>query len=159
MTSNELPEFMIVDEKTAKEFATGIENFSENLTHLPLTWDGKKEGFGIKYNLLFDKVLDLNLFSRNLREKETDFYIEKSLPFGMPFFDIKNYVKSDWAIWVAALTDDPEKRKKRNFAVPCNNAYNIGFLSRNGFAFINKRRVPVHIYECGQNNAGVYKVR
>ena len=99
-------------EKTAKEFATEIENFSENLTHLPLTWDGKKEGFGIKYNLLFDKVLDLNLFSRNLREKETDFYIEKSLPFGIPFFDIKNYVKSDWAIWVAALTDDSEKRKK-----------------------------------------------
>ena len=96
----------------ARNFAEEIEKFSENFTHLPLTWDEGEESFGIKYNLLFDKILGLNLFSQKLLEKETDFYLSKTLPFGIPFFDRKNYVKGDWTLWIAALTDDEEKRKK-----------------------------------------------
>ena len=96
----------------ARNYAAEIEQFADNFTHLPLTWDQGEESFGIKYNLLFDKVLGMGLFSQALLEKETDFYIARTLPFGMPFFDKKDYVKSDWAIWVAALTDDPAKRKQ-----------------------------------------------
>ena len=98
--------------KTAREFAAEIETFSHKFTHLPLTWDSGEETFGIKYNLLFDKILKLGLFSQDLLEKETDFYISKALPFGIPFFDRNTQVKSDWAIWVAALTDNRNKREK-----------------------------------------------
>lgn len=98
--------------KTARGFAAEIETFSHKFTHLPLTWDSGEETFGIKYNLLFDKVLKLGLFSQELLEKETDFYISKALPFGIPFFDRNTQVKSDWVIWVAALTDNANKREK-----------------------------------------------
>ena len=96
----------------AKRFASEIEEFADNFTHLPLTWDSGEDTFGIKYNLLFDKVLSLGLFSQALLEKETDFYITKLLRFGVPFFDKDVYVKSDWAVWCAALTDDKQKREK-----------------------------------------------
>lgn len=99
-------------ERIARDYAREIEAFSRKFLHSPLTWDDGEDTFGLKYNLLFDKVLDLGLFSQEFREREVDYYLKVTERFGTPIFNRKSYVKSDWTVWAAALTDDKVKRQK-----------------------------------------------
>lgn len=98
--------------KVAKDYADKISDFAKGKTHLPLTWDSEENTFGIKYNLAFDKIYGLGLFGRDLREKETDYYLSVSEKYGCPLDNRENHGKSDWLIWAAALTDDETKREK-----------------------------------------------
>lgn len=97
--------------KIAENFAEEIMRFSEGKTHLPLTWDAGEETFSLKYNFAFDKILGLNLFNRELFEKEVDYYLSKAQRYGVPLDSRKMYTKNDWLIWVARLTSDIQKRK------------------------------------------------
>lgn len=99
-------------DKTAMLFAKEISDFAKGKTHLPLTWESGEDTFGLKYNFLFDKVLSLGLFDGEIFEKELDFYIKKINKYGAPLDNRKDYTKSDWIIWSAALTNDKEKTKK-----------------------------------------------
>ncbi len=99
-------------EETAHDYANKIEAFSNKFTHSPLTWDGGEDTYGIKYNMLFDKLLNLGLFSKKFMESETDYYVKVCDRFGTPILQLENFVKSDWLVWTAVLTDDKEKRKK-----------------------------------------------
>lgn len=76
---------------------------------LPLVWDG--DGYSLKYNLLFDKVLGLGLFPQALLERETDAYLARMNYFGTPLDGRKAYTKSDWIVWTAALSDDVNKKR------------------------------------------------
>ena len=100
------------NKKIAEKFAAEIISFANGKTHLPLTWESDESTFGLKYNFLFDKVLSLKLFPQGIFEKEIDFYIEKTAKFGVPLDNRKEYTKSDWILWCAALTDDLSKAKK-----------------------------------------------
>ena len=97
--------------KIAENFAKEIMQFAEGKTHLPLTWNSGEDTFGLKYNFAFDKILGLNLFNRELFEKEVDYYLSKSERYGVPLDNRKMYTKSDWLLWVARLTSDMQKRK------------------------------------------------
>lgn len=99
-------------EKIAEDFAKEIEEFSKGKTHLPLSWDTGEDTYGLKYNLAFDKIFGLKLFSKEFMEKEVDYYLSKSEKYGIPLDNRKKYVKSDWLLWVARTTDDIEKQKK-----------------------------------------------
>jgi hypothetical protein len=79
---------------------------------LPLTWDDTDEGFSLKYNFAFDKVLKLNLFSQATFDKEIECYLQRICEFGVPLDMRKDFVKSDWTLWVTVLTNDMEKRRK-----------------------------------------------
>lgn len=96
----------------AEHYAQEISNFAKGKTHLPLTWDLDESTFSLKYNLAFDKILKLDLFSQDLLEKEVDYYIEKTKQYGCPLDNRKSFGKSDWLVWVAKLTDDKEKQRK-----------------------------------------------
>lgn len=97
---------------TAERFANEIVAFSEKFSHMPITWDADDKTFSLKYNLAFDKILDLGLFPRSLAESEVDFYLSIADKFGTPLDNRERYTKSDWLMWAAALTDDIEKKKK-----------------------------------------------
>ncbi|MBD5131303.1 MAG: DUF4965 domain-containing protein [Clostridiales bacterium] len=98
--------------KTAERFAAEITEFFNSFPHSPLTWDSGEDTFGLKYNLAFDKILDLGLFPPELREREVDYYIEKTNEYGIPLDNRADFTKSDWLVWTASLTDDAEKQRK-----------------------------------------------
>ncbi len=96
--------------KIAEGFAKEIADFANKHSHLPITWDADDSTFSLKYNLAFDKIYNLGLFTSALREVEVDAYIEKCNRYGTPLDQRELYTKSDWIVWSATLTDDVQKR-------------------------------------------------
>ncbi len=94
----------------AQDYAKQIEQFGSRFSHLPLTWDSADDTYSLKYNLAFDKILNLGLFSKETYEKEVTCYIKNFNKFGTPLDSRRDYTKSDWQVWSAVLTDDENKR-------------------------------------------------
>lgn len=64
---------------------------------------GEKQTWSMKYNLLFDRWLGLNLIPQEKIHQELDFYRRQMRPYGVPLEDRFSYTKTDWEAWVAAL--------------------------------------------------------
>lgn len=89
----------------AKEFATRWAKEADGGDHFRLAFD-KADTWSQKYNLVWDRILGLNLFSNSIRRKEMDFYKMKQNEFGLPLDNRKDYTKLDWTLWTATLTQD-----------------------------------------------------
>jgi len=98
------------DTAAAREYRALAERFAARWTQdandgdhfrlafdLPGTWSQK-------YNLVWDRVLGLNLFPPSVARKEMAFYLRVQGEYGLALDNRRLYTKLDWITWTATLT-------------------------------------------------------
>ena len=93
--------------KIAKEMATRWEKEAKNSIGTKLVFDNE-EGWSLKYNMVWDNILKLGLFSDEIKKGEIELYKTKFNRYGVPLDCRKDYTKLDWLMWTTVLYDDKD---------------------------------------------------
>ena len=75
--------------------------------HTRLAFD-KPGTWSQKYNLVWDRILGLDLFPKDMVQREIEFYKKQQGKFGLPLDSRKRYTKNDWITWTATMADNQE---------------------------------------------------
>lgn len=89
----------------AKTWESMAVNDAEDHTTLSLQ---SKEGWSLKYNMVWDLIFQTNLFSEKVIANEIQWYIRMQNKYGVPLDNRASYTKSDWILWCAAMAQSKE---------------------------------------------------
>ncbi len=97
------------DEKTARGYQSMARQMAMDWMeaardgdHYSLTFD-QKGTWSQKYNLVWDQVLDLNIFPKTVATQELAYYLDQQNAYGLPLDSRETYTKSDWIMWTATM--------------------------------------------------------
>lgn len=100
----------IGNETEAAQMLQTAQHYAQSFLTRAVNSDGSyrlaydQEGsFSLKYNAVWDKLWNTNLFPSGFYESEMQCYRKKALPCGVPLDNRESYTKSDWLHWVACM--------------------------------------------------------
>lgn len=91
--------------KLAREYAVRLVKEANDGDHLRLAFD-RPGSWSQKYNLVWDRILGLNLFPAEVAQTEMAFYKKMQNQYGLPLDNRETYTKLDWITWTATLTQN-----------------------------------------------------
>ncbi len=106
---------LLKQESVAKQYDATAKTMAKKWQTMDIEGDHYKLAFNSpgtwsqKYNLIWDQLLDYNLFPRSVRESEFSYYLTRMNRYGLPLDSRADYTKLDWSLWTATLTSNPEQ--------------------------------------------------
>lgn len=91
-------------ETAAKQNAEEIKTKNPAGDCLALSFD-KHDSWSLKYNIVWNYILDFDLFDTKTAKTEVKKYIRNQNEYGTPLDSRRDYTKSDWLMWASALDE------------------------------------------------------
>jgi hypothetical protein len=89
----------------AQRYATEWEKMARDGDHYRLAFD-RPGTWSMKYNLVWDRLLGLHLFSADVATRELAYYRTKLNTYGLPLDNRADFTKPEWMIWAATMSGD-----------------------------------------------------
>jgi hypothetical protein len=90
----------------AKDYAQHWMKVAADGDHYRIAFD-RPNTWSQKYNLIWDKLLDLDIFPTEVARKEVAYYRTRLERFGVPLDSRTRLIKTDWSLWIATMAKEP----------------------------------------------------
>ncbi len=87
----------------AKEMAAAWERETRVKDHYELAYGAGEETWSQKYNMVWDVLWNTGIIPNNAVQTEIKYYLKKQNKYGLPLDCRRDYTKSDWIMWTAAM--------------------------------------------------------